>query len=256
MVGLLKNIRRKLSDNNQFVKYSKYALGEVLLVVVGILIALQVNNWNENRVERTKELQYLNRIAEDLMHDSIYYKEKITEAKYAIDRLTKYIKTSYEIQNSLEEVRDLLSIIYWNTDHLTTSNSTYRELLSTGSMNLIRDEFLKKKILDYYRFNEEMGIMIKEFNLVSTDLNIEMNVAVKNIVKLMGDSEVYDKTNMYSNTNWEFINDPESDKFMAIESMVNMYLIRHKEHLGYYIKLAARSNELYNQVIEAIYILE
>ena len=49
MIGLFRKIRKKLSDDNKPFKYLRYAIGEIFLVVIGILIALQVNNWNEIR---------------------------------------------------------------------------------------------------------------------------------------------------------------------------------------------------------------
>ncbi len=49
MINFFRKIRHKLADNNQFFKYSKYAIGEIVLVVIGILIALSINNWNEQK---------------------------------------------------------------------------------------------------------------------------------------------------------------------------------------------------------------
>jgi hypothetical protein len=59
MLKFFRRIRRQLLSENQFTKYSLYAAGEIFLVVVGILIALQVNNWNE----RIKVLNFKKRIS-------------------------------------------------------------------------------------------------------------------------------------------------------------------------------------------------
>ena len=50
MINFFRKIRRKLADDNQFLKYSKYAIGEIALVMIGNLLALQVNNWNQERL--------------------------------------------------------------------------------------------------------------------------------------------------------------------------------------------------------------
>lgn len=63
---LFRKIRQQLAAENNVVKYLRYAIGEILLVVIGILIALQVNNWNEHRKQRNKERYYLTNIKTDL----------------------------------------------------------------------------------------------------------------------------------------------------------------------------------------------
>lgn len=66
MLRLFRNIRKRLAADNNLPKYTRYAIGEILLVTVGILIALQVNNWNEQRKQRNKELHYLANLKNDL----------------------------------------------------------------------------------------------------------------------------------------------------------------------------------------------
>jgi len=52
MTPFFRRIRHKLANENQFLRYSRYAIGEIVLVVVGILIALQINTWNEQRKDK------------------------------------------------------------------------------------------------------------------------------------------------------------------------------------------------------------
>ena len=59
MLPFFRRIRKNLADENQILKYSSYAIGEIVLVVIGILIALQINNWNEEQKSRKNELTYL-----------------------------------------------------------------------------------------------------------------------------------------------------------------------------------------------------
>ena len=66
MIGFFRRIRKKLADDNQFLKYSRYAIGEIVLVVIGILIALQINNWNENRKEKNQSIFYHQQLINDL----------------------------------------------------------------------------------------------------------------------------------------------------------------------------------------------
>ena len=69
MITFFRKIRRKLADDNQFIKYSRYAVGEILLVMVGILLALQVNNWNEERKKQILKSVYKRALIEDLQKD-------------------------------------------------------------------------------------------------------------------------------------------------------------------------------------------
>ena len=66
MIKLFRKIRQNLIMENKTSKYFKYAIGEIVLVVIGILIALQINNWNENRKLQQREVQILNEIKSDL----------------------------------------------------------------------------------------------------------------------------------------------------------------------------------------------
>jgi len=66
MTPFFRRIRQKLANENQFLKYSRYAIGEIVLVVVGILIALQINNFNENRLIKKEVKTYLNSLIQDL----------------------------------------------------------------------------------------------------------------------------------------------------------------------------------------------
>ena len=66
MLPFFRKIRYRLAEDNQFFKYSRYAIGEIVLVVVGILIALQINTWNGHRLERIEEVKILKGIKKDL----------------------------------------------------------------------------------------------------------------------------------------------------------------------------------------------
>ena len=75
MIKFFRHIRKSLIEKNQMGKYFKYAIGEILLVVVGILIALQINNWNENKKDIEKEQQILLSLREE-------FKQNIKELNF------------------------------------------------------------------------------------------------------------------------------------------------------------------------------
>jgi len=69
MIKFFRHIRKDLMEKNKTGKYFKYAIGEIILVVIGILIALQINNWNENNNRSKKEVALLINIKNDLEAD-------------------------------------------------------------------------------------------------------------------------------------------------------------------------------------------
>lgn len=77
MITLFRRIRQKLIDSGSVTKYLLYAVGEILLVVVGILIALQVNNWNEGRKEQQQEQEYLMQLLDDARADSVFFESRV-----------------------------------------------------------------------------------------------------------------------------------------------------------------------------------
>lgn len=75
MIKFFRRIRQRLLSEKKITKYLIYAAGEIFLVVIGILIALQINNWNNHRIEGKKELAYLKRLQEDIQSDRVFLDE-------------------------------------------------------------------------------------------------------------------------------------------------------------------------------------
>jgi len=71
MIKFFRKIRQNLLMENKTGKYFKYAIGEIVLVVIGILIALQINNWNEGRKEFNKSKARLEEFKRDLARDTV-----------------------------------------------------------------------------------------------------------------------------------------------------------------------------------------
>jgi hypothetical protein len=245
MINFFRKIRKQLADDNKPLKYMRYAIGEIVLVVIGILIALSINNWNEQNKENKIEHKYLERLMIDLGIDSSYYEQKIAVSELAIKQLNEFIHKSYKTQKSIEEVKQLFSLLNVSTDPLTTQNSTFNELSSTGNINIFKNESLKKLIIDYYWITEELTAQIEEFNLVSTEYLIEANRVVRSFNKFMPVfANIFDNSNMYLEGEWEYINDPRSEKFQALQSVASIYHLRNREHLIHFKRLKTLSSDL------------
>lgn len=71
MIKFFRKIGQKFAYENNIRKYLRYAIGEIILVVLGILIALSINNWNELNKNKEKEYKYLSNINRDVIGDSL-----------------------------------------------------------------------------------------------------------------------------------------------------------------------------------------
>ena len=89
MINFFRKTRQKFLRENRFTKYLLYATGEIILVVIGILIALQVNNWNIDRQVKNKEQAYLLEIRNNLQQDSLKLQEVLDFNSYQILRSIK-----------------------------------------------------------------------------------------------------------------------------------------------------------------------
>ncbi|MGB4840449.1 MAG: DUF6090 family protein, partial [Saprospiraceae bacterium] len=69
MIKLFRNIRQAMIKESKVSKYLQYAIGEIVLVVIGILIALQINTWNQNRINNSLEKGYYERFLNDVYFD-------------------------------------------------------------------------------------------------------------------------------------------------------------------------------------------
>lgn len=100
MIKFLRRIRQNLLSAGKTGQYFKYAIGEILLVVIGIIIALQINNWNEDRKEKLKEEEILSYAIENLKSDSLSLVKIIDNANSMIQVQNDLISLS---QGKMEE---------------------------------------------------------------------------------------------------------------------------------------------------------
>ena len=139
-------------ENNKTGKYLKYAVGEIILVVIGILIALQINNWNEDRKNNKLEANFISRLLDDLYEEENYlqsyikYNTQVSDrAKKAIQYFENYDNVDYNPEESLIDLYQASQI-----SDARAPNSTYQELIASGQINLLRSDSLKQSIISYY----------------------------------------------------------------------------------------------------------
>jgi len=162
MIKLFRNIRKKLvSDKPSLSRtsnYLKYAIGEIVLVVIGILIALQINNWNTERIGRQLEQKYLKGLVEDIKFEwNSFEGGVINRFQKKIDGLTlgkQYALGRIAINDTAKFIQKVGLGGAFSRGSNLTSNTTFQELISTGNLKLVKNESLKKEILNYYGMRE------------------------------------------------------------------------------------------------------
>ena len=170
MIKFFRNIRKKLAAENKFMAYSRYAIGEIILVVVGILIALQINNWNKGIIEQTQESNYLKNLKRDLNDQILSVDEQIIYETRFIDAASYLIR--YFNSNSF---KDLDSLFFKKLSDLHTrktfvvNDPTYTDLLSSGNIDLIKEQIFKDKLIQYYHELERIEKVIQNNNSFLVD---------------------------------------------------------------------------------------
>lgn len=150
MITLFRRIRQKLIDSGSVTKYILYAIGEIFLVVIGILIALQVNNWNEQRKANAFEITMLKEVDLALAGDSTliaaFFEPRMDIKEKAIDSLmlmaaTQKVLTAEEFMSLYEEAKIKFDYRF---------NSGPYETIKSNGLDLISSNELRKELTNIY----------------------------------------------------------------------------------------------------------
>ncbi len=148
MLRFFYQFRQSLFTENKFSKYILYAVGEIILVVIGILIALQINNWNEDRINSQREKVILNSLKSELAIN-------LQELKTDYERTYIYHQATINVYNIiLKQPKEINSFYedFFNCVQFTyffPKTSSY-ETLKSGHLELIKSDSLKEIITDVY----------------------------------------------------------------------------------------------------------
>ena len=154
MFHILRRIRHSLLETNRFRKYALYAVGEIALVMIGILLALQVNNWNEGRKQKAEET-------------AILY-DLLNEFKSNHDKFIGFYNYKRDIKEKWDEYLDQISNLSAPPERraikrpnngaieFNPSQSVINSILSSGKLDILSDDSLKYELSNW-------GNVINEF---------------------------------------------------------------------------------------------
>lgn len=137
-------------EKNKTGKYLKYAIGEIILVVIGILIALQINTWNESRKQKQVEKQVLKSLFQEIEKDKTALKKIDYQYKKDLLRISYFRKLYWKEQLSMAEALDLKKFFGFVNRDVNPNRITYDEMINTGKLYYLSNQNLVNKIIDYY----------------------------------------------------------------------------------------------------------
>ena len=156
MIKFFRNIRKRLLSENKPSQYLLYALGEILLVVIGILIALQINNWNEEQKEKSLEINYIKGLISDLEYD-------VRAFNTVIDGIDNHRKSTNAVLNCYKDQQSLpdSALLYHLSQLSIISRYSHRstvmeEMKSSGRLYLIRTDSIRQEVTQYYKMADNI----------------------------------------------------------------------------------------------------
>lgn len=147
MISIFRIIRQKLLTQNRITQYLAYAIGEIALVMIGILLALRVNNWNENRKAQIFERDILSLIDQNLSRDSVLIAIELQKAILA-NQITDSILNQVELGIYDDQLNRWMGKVV-RFERFKSQSSGFEVLKSKG-IDLLSDKKLQVDLINYY----------------------------------------------------------------------------------------------------------
>lgn len=195
MIRFFRKIRQRLLSENKVTKYLVYAAGEIILVTLGILMALQMNTWNENRKKQIQANIYLNELKNDVQFDISNLTKMIADNQERIDNTEKIIygfatKKELDKQETIEFIN-----LHWpltRESYFIPEKSTIRQIEASSHGNYITNKTLRDKLFRYFSTNDrneknqEVSTQLYQHNSWASDITKAVLISAENVEALYG----------------------------------------------------------------------
>jgi len=219
----------KMADDNKPLKYLRYAIGEIVLVVIGILIALQINSWNNLRQLKIDNKLFLGKMLADLNQNKARMKELAYQTRYdgkypsyeqAVNECDSILKLTYKGLNASDFEFIANSQFDAAGPQLNLQKSTYEELLNTGKLYTLGSDSLINSINNYFKLCESEERYNDSNNEVAAE---DINLMRRGLGLMIQDYQM-DKSNFDIN-NYPWFFDKASEEYLNIKiGMDNLFL--------------------------------
>ena len=195
MIKFFRKIRQRLVKENKISNYLLYAIGEIVLVVIGILIALQINNWNETRKFDIQEQSALNNIHRDFLKNEEILKDVKNSSLLMINsgiQILNHTGNKGKPDNE-DTLNNWLNKLYNSTPYYP-QNDFLDDLLSSGKLGIFKNVELRNLLSSW---KPEVEILEERFN--SVDENDPEVMLIKRVIGLPGETIRFTDQNLYIN---------------------------------------------------------
>ncbi|ETN96676.1 DUF6090 family protein [Zhouia amylolytica] len=178
MIKFFRKIRQILLSEGKTGTYLKYAIGEIILVVIGILIAIQINNWRQLKVENTLENKYLKNLIVELKQDSL----SLMNTYLKLDRQARTKGPFLNMVKGKIKNDSLIEYFEYQWRPISRYNpikSTYTEMGTNSHLRIIKDDILRERIIKLYNTYE--ALEKEEDFLINSSTNSVLNIIAEKI---------------------------------------------------------------------------
>lgn len=238
MIKFFRQFRLKFLSEQRFSKYLLYAIGEIALVVIGILIALGVNNWNEDKKNRVIEKEYLARIHNDLVLDTTQFRKIIKENLELREEIKDLLVTLYDGIDSIEQVQRIGATYDKALDQVFSPNdNTYKGMVSSGTLGLVQNLDLKEEIVNLYSEYDQKEALFSGIGQWMISVATAETIQTEFLKFNNGISDIFTTKEMLSEKDFAFLNDPEHPDFKIFVKAISATSFVQSASNGYYLEL-------------------
>ena len=237
MIKFFRKIRQKLLSENKLRKYLLYAVGEIILVVIGILIALQLNTWKENQQLQSIKQEYLSQLLIDLEKETQNVNDNLAFLKNNIELYEAYINRFDSTSLQPSEIVHELTKVNPFTKTLIFNTNTFETLKATGEITLLSTT-LRNKLIELNRYQNYLDEIYRR------DFTIYIEDAIE--AQKLGLSDPYNRLR----TKPELID--YLDKHLNLEMQQAKTIIEFESIYSYKNNIEKRTIRLYERLLSDI----
>lgn len=250
MIKFFRKIRLDALSQKRFPKYFTYAIGEIILVVIGILIALQINNANEDRKSAQQEKTYYCKISEDLQVDIKNIDSSLVTLDKRLESTERFLKNLLKIQKDKQVLfKDFIPTFRYYK--FIPTKPAIVDITSSGKLETLRNQRLKNRILSHYTEQDNalqiVDINDKAHNQKIFELEKFADFGFQEVPQYQS---IFDEElqGLLTSTEWQL--NPKSELFVKVKDAMILSIIRSDREKELLKFIKADAEELNGLLIE------